>query len=260
MRSDICLQLQDRQSAGTVAGSSAARPVSDGAVARAFDVQAVSAAPGIAAGGRANPVQTASDRVSDPGQAAQAPALTAVRLDEAATSHASGREAPGQAAQGTSAGLSNGHGGHHAGGTNNAWASHANGHNGSPGEVPERAAEEGAEDAAAALMAFRAAAERRARQYGAFNAGFQRYLARRDEGTFRFGLRFGLGLGSGYLPSARRAPSGAAACLPCPVRKLRQFYSACWPGLLPCMQVVRLWRFVHDVKDSRVLCGARNIC
>ena len=46
---------QDRQIADTVAGRSAARPVSNGAAARA-DAQAIPAAPGVAAGGRANPV------------------------------------------------------------------------------------------------------------------------------------------------------------------------------------------------------------
>lgn len=181
---------QDPQFAGTATGTSAAAcPVSDGAVVNA---QAVPAAPGAAADGRANPAQTASDRATDPGQAGQAPAQTASRPDEAAARHASGREAPEQAAQGAAAGLSNGHGGHHAGGTGNLSVSHANGHDGSPGAGSEQAAEEGPQDAAAALAAFRAAAERRARQYGAFNAGFQRYLVERDEGAFRFGLRFRL--------------------------------------------------------------------
>ena len=83
--------------------------------------------------------------------------------------------------------LSNGHAGHQAGDADGALVSHANGHGGSPGAGAERDAEEGPADAAAALAAFRAAAERRARQYGVFNAGFQRYLAGRDEGAFRCG-------------------------------------------------------------------------
>ncbi|KAK9822997.1 hypothetical protein WJX81_004133 [Elliptochloris bilobata] len=62
-----------------------------------------------------------------------------------------------------------------------ATDTHASGRDGSPGSDPEQ----GPEDVAAALVAFRGAAERRARQYGLFKAGFQRYLAARDEGAFR---------------------------------------------------------------------------
>ena len=52
---------------------------------------------------------------------------------------------------------------------------------GSAGGVAECA------DARAALALFRAAAERRGRQYGLFSAGFQQYLHTRDEAAFRCG-------------------------------------------------------------------------
>jgi len=62
-------------------------------------------------------------------------------------------------------------------------------------------------DAGAALAAFRAAQERRARQYAAFGSGFQSYLRTRDEAAFRCG---GRGAGGACGAPHQRSRSGAA--------------------------------------------------
>jgi hypothetical protein len=67
----------------------------------------------------------------------------------------------------------------------------------------------GPEDVGAALAAFRAAQERRARQHAAFGAGFQGYLRMRDEAAFRCG---GRGVGGARAAPHWRGRSGAALC------------------------------------------------